>query len=68
MTKKATVTQSQIRRMIQAVQREGLHIAGIRADGTIVIYDGEENPLVSFDQRAQSPNDAEALRWGDGDS
>jgi hypothetical protein len=66
-TKRAGATQAQVRRMIQAARREGLRIAGIRPDGTVVVYE-EKNPLVPIDQPVAATEDADALcRWGDGD-
>jgi hypothetical protein len=65
MTKPASPTQAQVRRVIQAARREGLGIAGIKPDGTIIVYDGVENPLVSVDHPALPPDDADARRWGD---
>ena len=67
MTKRATATQAQVRRMIQAARREGLRIAGIKPDGTVVTYEGK-NPLVPVDHLVAVPDDVSALRrWGDGD-
>jgi hypothetical protein len=66
MTKRATATAAEVRRMIKAAQDAGLRVAGIKPDGTVVVYSGRENPLVPIDQRAIEPDDAEALRWGDG--
>ena len=37
MTAKATCTTAQIRRAIKAAQMEGLQIAGVRPDGTVII-------------------------------
>jgi hypothetical protein len=65
MTKRATFTQAQIRRVIQAAQREGLRIAGIRADGTVVVFEGE-NPLVPVDRTVAATDASDTLRWGDG--
>jgi hypothetical protein len=68
MTKRAKVTQAQVRRIIQAARREGLRIAGIKPDGTIVVYEGRENPLVPIDRPIAATDHANALRrWGDGD-
>jgi len=71
MTKRAGVTQAQVRRIIQAARREGLRIAGIKPDGTIVVYEQEENPLVPVDRVDRTitgTEDADTLRrWGDGD-
>jgi hypothetical protein len=41
MTKRATATQAQVRRNIKAARLEGLRIAGIRPDGTLIVYDGD---------------------------
>ena len=68
MTKRSGVTQAQVRRMIQAAQREGLRIAGIKPDGTVIVYEREENPLVPVDRPLVGPHDADVLRrWGDVD-
>lgn len=37
MTARARYTQAQIRRAIQAAKKEGLPIAGVRPDGTVII-------------------------------
>ena len=42
MSAKAVATETQIRRAIKAARKEGLSIAGVRADGTIII--GEPSP------------------------
>jgi hypothetical protein len=53
--------------MIHAARREGLRIAGIKPDGTVVTYEGE-NPLVPVDHPVAALDDPDALRrWGDGD-
>jgi len=68
MTKRTKVTQAQVRRIIQAARREGLRIAGIKPDGTVLVYDGWENPLVPIDRPIAATDDANALRrWGDSD-
>jgi hypothetical protein len=67
MTKRAQFTQSQVCRLIQAARRKGLRIAGLRPDGTVVVYEGD-NPLVPVDRSLAGSNYAEALRkWGDAD-
>lgn len=66
MTRRASFTQSQVRRLIQAARREGLKIAGLRPDGTVIVYEGD-NPLVPVDLSPAGPDHAEALRWGDAD-
>ena len=52
---------------IQAARREGLRVAGIKPDGTVVVYDGGENPLTPVDGLIGGSEDADAFRWGDGD-
>jgi hypothetical protein len=42
MSAKAVATEAQIRRAIKAAQKEGLSIAGLRADGTIIV--GKPSP------------------------
>jgi hypothetical protein len=62
MTRALPFTEHGLRRAIKAVHKSGLHVAGVRPDGTVLVYDGE-NPLVLVDA---APQDAEALhRWGD---
>ena len=67
MTKRATATKAQIKRGIEAAREQGLHIAGIRPDGTIVTYDGGENPLVPIDHRETdlAGSSSETSRWAD---
>jgi hypothetical protein len=67
MTKRVAFTQAQVRRIIQAARREGLRVAGIKPDGTVVVYDSGENPLAPVDGLIGGSEDADAVRWGDGD-
>jgi hypothetical protein len=67
MTRRAVATKAQIRRSIKAALEQGLRVAGIRPDGTIVTHEGGENPLVPIDQ---PKTDAAGLspdtsRWAD---
>ena len=39
MTKRARTTQAAVRRIIRAALKEGLHIKGIKPDGTIMVDD-----------------------------
>jgi hypothetical protein len=41
-TKRATCTQAQVRRIIRAAREEGLRIAGIKPDGTILLHVGDD--------------------------
>lgn len=65
MAKRASATQAQVRRSIKAARQEGLGVAGIKPDGTVVVYEGGENPLVPVDQSTLTQQDTDALRWGD---
>jgi 2-C-methyl-D-erythritol 4-phosphate cytidylyltransferase len=65
MTKRATATKAQIKRCIEAALEQGLHIAGIRPDGTIVTYDGGENPLVPIDGNEGDLAPSDVSRWAD---
>ena len=47
MSAKTVATEAQIRRAINAVQKAGLSIAGVRADGTIIV--GEPSPSMVSD-------------------
>jgi hypothetical protein len=43
-TKRAPATKAQVQRNIKAARLEGLHIAGIRPDGTVIVRDGDIPP------------------------
>jgi hypothetical protein len=68
MTKRVSFTQAQVRRIIQAARREGLRVAGIKPDGTVVVYEAGENPLAPVEGLMGGSEDADAIRWGDGNS
>jgi hypothetical protein len=61
MTRRAAATQAQVRRNIKAARLEGLRIAGIRPDGTLIVGDGDI-PLsrCGLDEQAASIS-----KWGD---
>lgn len=65
MTKRATTTQAQVRRLIKAAQAQGLRIAGIKPDGTVITYQDGDNPLAPVDQHDSALQNSDALRWGD---
>jgi hypothetical protein len=56
MTTRVICTEAQIRRAIRAAQKEGLPIAGMRPDGTIIF--GEPPSLVTPDQNDEWTNPA----------
>jgi hypothetical protein len=41
MTKPVPCTEAHIRRLIKAARREGLHVIGIKPDGSILVRDGD---------------------------
>jgi hypothetical protein len=49
---KASDRQAQVRRLIKAARAEGLRIAGMRSDGTLIFYDDDTNPLAPLDEQA----------------
>ena len=59
MSAKAVATEAQIRRAINAVRKEGLSIAGVRADGTIII--GE--PTLSLVPSADDAKWTDPTKW-----
>lgn len=64
MTKQAIATQAQVRRNIKAARLEGLRIAGIRPDGTLIVRDGNTplSPTLDFEVDEQA---APVSKWGD---
>lgn len=44
MTARAAFTEAQLRRAITAVEKKGYKVGGIRPDGTILVYNGDERP------------------------
>jgi hypothetical protein len=62
MTKRAIATQAQVRRNIKAARLEGLHVAAIKPDGTIIISDGDFPISPTIDLDDKSPV---ASKWED---
>jgi hypothetical protein len=54
MTKKATVRESELRRAIRAARKEGLHVVGVKPDGTLLF---SETPLVMSTDMVGTDND-----------
>jgi hypothetical protein len=42
MTRRLPFTQASLCRAIKAARKEGLRVAGIRPDGTLIVHDGAE--------------------------
>ena len=62
MTARAQYTQAQIRRAIQAARKEGLPIAGVCPDGTVIIGEARKIDIPAL---ASSSNDAASSKWED---
>ncbi len=62
MTTRAPFTQQTVRKAIAAARKEGLHIHGIRPDGTVMV--GENPPLESAAAPLASEN-APPSKWED---
>jgi hypothetical protein len=60
MTKPALCTEAHIRRLIKAARREGLHIIGIKPDGSILVRD-DDAPLAPGLDNAR----AQVAKWAD---
>lgn len=44
MTARATFTEASIRKAITAAEKKGYRVAGIKPDGTVLVYSGDERP------------------------
>ncbi len=44
MTARATFTEAALRRAIRAAEKAGYRVGGVRADGTVLVYTGDERP------------------------
>ena len=61
MTARLPFTQAGLKRAIAAAQKAGLHVAGIRPDGTLIVQDGDA-PVAAHETQGQ---DARASRWAE---
>jgi hypothetical protein len=63
MTKRATCTQAQVRRIIRAAREEGLRITGIKPDGTILLHVDDDpsctTTVFELDERTSTDS-----KWG----
>lgn len=62
MSARAPFTQQTVRRAIAAARKEGLHVHGIRPDGTVIVG---ENPMPGFEPGIMPANNAEPSKWED---
>lgn len=44
MTARAPFTEAALRRAIRAAERSGYRVAGVKPDGTVLVYSGDERP------------------------
>jgi hypothetical protein len=61
-TRALPFTQASVRRAIAAAQKAGLQVTGIRADGTVLVQNGD-NPLAPYSETA--PTSAAPSKWDD---
>lgn len=60
MTTRATFTEAALRRAIRAAEKSGYRIGGVKADGTVLVYVGEDRP----EHLSVAPKSVDAS-WGD---
>ena len=64
MTRPLPFTQAGLCRAIRAARKEGLRVAGIRPDGTLIVHDGADaiadGPLVDQDETPSKWEDIKA--------
>lgn len=44
MSRTPTFTEHQLRRVMRAAKKEGYQIGGVKPDGTVLVYSGEDRP------------------------
>ena len=44
MTTRSAFTEAQLRRAIRAVEKQGYRVGGVKPDGTVLVYVGDERP------------------------
>jgi len=64
MTKRLPFTQASLRRAITAARKEGLRVAGIRFDGTLLVNDGD-NRFSDIARLAPEAEATEPSKWTD---
>ena len=65
MTQRLPFTQASLRRAIAAARKEGLRIAGIRPDGTVITAIAGENPPIELVGAAASGEFEAHSKWED---
>jgi hypothetical protein len=64
MTDKLPFTQAAIRRAIRAAERAGYRVGGVKPDGTVLVYSGDERPE-SLSIVPSHEQDAGGTSWDD---
>lgn len=64
MTKPATFTQATLKRAIKAAQAAGLHVIGIRADGTVLVDNASDSASALFSP-TPARSEAKEIDWDD---
>lgn len=62
MTARAAFTQQTVRKAIAAARKEGLHVYGIRPDGTVMVG---ENPPLHGEAPLEQAENAETSKWSE---
>ena len=65
MTTRLPFTQASLRRAIAAARKEGLRVAGIRPDGTLITVNAGENPPNDVAGLAPAVESAPRSKWED---
>jgi len=57
LTRALSFTQASLRRAIEGARKAGLHVTGIRPDGTLIVHDGDSRPadIVSLAPNGHTP-------------
>ena len=64
MTQRATFTEAAMRRAIRAAEKAGYRVGGVRADGTVLVYSGDERPE-NLSIAPKEGQDAGGNTWAD---
>ena len=64
MTRALPFTQAALRRVIRAAEKAGYRVGGVRPDGTVLVYSGDERPQ-DLSIVPDHGKDKRASRWGE---
>lgn len=62
MTKPLPFTQAAIERAIKAAEKRGYRVGGVKPDGTVLVYSGDDRPP-GLSLASTSEQDAAASEW-----